>query len=179
MSRKLIKRTSNWIIWLTQRLTDEVIRESYLVYGHLETVREVTVGIALPKKVMKNAKLSNVLLFGYVTIITIVVPAFVGLWWMRFLSTTRDGLHDSTAYRFFVAASQRRHLDIFGLITFFSECYEVTTIVKTKGKGLDVNILSHLYVALPTRREIASDGEISVCSSGLRSNSSRNVLLRC
>ena len=132
-------------------LTDPNLRESYLQFGKPggSMPKIIYIAIALPQKVVTEEFLSNVLLFGYVTIFGIIVPVGIGLWWIRPQKTT-EGIYGSTAHKFFAAAIHKKKLRYSEIITLLSQCQETIEVVQSYRK-LDTEKLVQLYLALPNK----------------------------
>lgn len=156
------------------RLTDPIIRENYLLYG--DVLQQPTISCALPKKAIEDKVWPNLLLFGYITLFALGVPGCIGLWWIQSQKTT-EGLHASTAQKFFAAATHRKNLDFADIITLLSECQEIVSAVRLHPKQIEK--LAQLYLTLPHKREIDSAENISVNLLPTISDSSLLKLLRC
>jgi len=113
------------------RLTDPVLRETYLNFGHPDGAKfqEPIFGIALPKKIIQQWR--GVFTSTYLAVISGVVPGLAALWWIRSQSKTVYGFHGATAYRFFSAAMGEKALDFAQIIIVLSSATEVTSEVKS------------------------------------------------
>ena len=142
------------------RLTDPIMRENYLLYGNPDGEQQPIISCALPKETVVDATWSNILMFGYVTIIALGLPGCVGLWWSQPRKTT-DGLLTSTAQRFFSSTSHQRNLGFAEIITLLSECEEIVSLVRSI-QSLDTKKMIHIYSNLRDKREMDLYGSISV-----------------
>jgi hypothetical protein len=106
------------------------MRENYLKWGHPDGRQEISIGIALPIVIVNDGWWSCIGAFAYITILTIAVPLWAGIWWCRFRSTTAEGLYACTAHRFSVASTHFQNLDIHKMIKLMSGCREVVEIVE-------------------------------------------------
>ena len=125
---KLIKRT-HAPDTVNDRLTDPVLRESYLNFGHPDGAKlhEPIVGIALPEKVAHRDWQRGVIL-TYLAVL-LIVPGYTAAWWIRSQSKTPQGFHEATAYRFFSTALCSNELNFAKIMTVLSAAEEITSII--------------------------------------------------
>lgn len=81
-------------------LTDETIRENWEKYGHPDGRQEISMGIALPKKIVEG-RYRMVVLAAYGLIFGCLLPALVGRWWFGNRDKTKDGVNARSAAAFF------------------------------------------------------------------------------
>lgn len=79
-----------------EALTDPIVRENYLKYGHPDGPQSTTHGIAIPS-FMVSGSASPLLVIFYVSLLGVVLPYLVGKWWTRTQSYTRKNIHVNTA----------------------------------------------------------------------------------
>ena len=82
-----------------EALTDEVIKENFLKYGHPDGPQSMSHGIALPKFLVEGSA-SPLLILFYVALLGIILPYLVGKWWTKTQSYTKKGIHTKTASYF-------------------------------------------------------------------------------
>ena len=125
------------------RLTDPVLRECYLNYGHPDgpRQREPQRGIALPKRLLQD-DWSTGFILAYLAVLSALIPGATLTWWFRSQSKTAHGFHESTAYRLFSAVFQHKELNFGEIITLLSGSHEVTSLIDSK--------LSEIYPILNT-----------------------------
>src|SRR5271170_2644937 len=117
---------------VNNRLTDPVLRESYLNFGHPDGSKhqEPQFGIALPMKVIHNWSIA--ILFAYMALLSAVVPGYAAAWWIRSQLKTGHGFHESTGHRFFSAVSHQKELNFAEIITLLSAAHEVTSVIESE-----------------------------------------------
>jgi preprotein translocase subunit Sec63 len=157
---------------LIYRLTDPVFQENF-ISGSSDGSSKIDV--ALPKNKIKK-QTWMILMFGYITIFTIIVPIYLGLWWTQ-SQKTNEGLYCSTAFKFFSAAAHKKKLEFAEMITLLSERDEIVEVVKSYRK-LEIEKLLELYLTLPAKREIYISSNPSVLLS-FTSNGSPLKSQRC
>jgi len=81
-------------------LTDEEIRNNYLMYGNPDGKQSTNVGIAIPQWVIAEGNRWVVIAF-YATLLGILLPYLVGKWWYGTQSLTKDKVLLSTAAKLF------------------------------------------------------------------------------
>jgi translocation protein SEC63 len=115
---------------VNDRLTDPVLRESYLNFGHPDGAKlhEPIIGIALPGKVVHRDWQTGVMLM-YLGLLLLIVPGCTAAWWIRSQSTTPQGFHEATAYRFFSTALCSNELNFAEIMTVLSAAEEITSII--------------------------------------------------
>ena len=155
------------------------MKEDYLRRGESDNGQTPIVGIALPASLVRNERQSLAFIFGYMTLLTMVVPCCIGVWWFRFRTTTTDGLHVTTAYQLFSAATYVGDTDYMDVIKILSECHEVVTAVQRFRRRLDTERLVQLCVELPTKRDFVISGSVAVCSLSDLTNQSQISLQKC
>src|SRR5262249_30322177 len=70
-------------------LTDEDVRNNYLLYGNPDGKQSTSMGIALPKFIVMQGNGKYVLLF-YGLLLGVVLPYAVGRWWYGTQAQTKD-----------------------------------------------------------------------------------------
>ena len=118
--------------------------------------------VALPGNIVQDGTWSYSLVLVYISLITMAIPVCAGMWWILCQGKTKDGLYETTGYRFFAAATHNRNLGFYEIITFLSESEEILKTVKSKRKRLDINGLTQLYSALETKRDMEIAGDATV-----------------
>jgi translocation protein SEC63 len=81
-------------------LTDDEVRQNYIDYGHPDGKQDMSVGIALPTWMVEGGQ-SLWVLASYCLALLVGLPVLVGRWWYRSASTTKEGLLNATAERYF------------------------------------------------------------------------------
>ncbi|AJT73611.1 AIC_G0051200.mRNA.1.CDS.1 [Saccharomyces cerevisiae] len=82
-----------------ESLTDELVRQNYLKYGHPDGPQSTSHGIALPRFLV-DGSVSPLLVVCYVALLGLILPYFVSRWWARTQSYTKKGIHNVTASNF-------------------------------------------------------------------------------
>ncbi|KAL3235057.1 Protein translocation protein SEC63 [Nakaseomyces bracarensis] len=82
-----------------EALTDPIVKENYLRFGHPDGPQSTSHGIAIPSFLV-NGSASPLLVLFYVSLLGVVLPYFVGKWWSRTQSYTRKRIHVITASYF-------------------------------------------------------------------------------
>lgn len=82
-----------------ESLTDELVRQNYLKYGHPDGPQSTSHGIALPRFLVDGSA-SPLLVVCYVALLGLILPYFVSRWWARTQSYTKKGIHNVTASNF-------------------------------------------------------------------------------
>jgi preprotein translocase subunit Sec63 len=165
ISPKLTKRTCVRDQVINNRLTDPVLRESYLNFGHPDGSKhqETQFGIALPKKVVD--KWSTAFLLTYLVLLSAVVPGYAAAWWIRSQSKTAHGFHESTACRFFSAVSHQKALKFPEIITLLSTSHEVTSVIESE--HLEIQFLSKLLPLIQNRQLHLENIQVPLSTSKL------------
>lgn len=86
-------------------LTDETIRRNYELYGHPDGKQDFGMGIAIPKSFI-DAQNNSYVLAAYAILFGLILPVSVGRWWFSSREFTKDGIHNSTAAKFFLNAKE-------------------------------------------------------------------------
>lgn len=81
-------------------LTDDEIRQNYLLYGNPDGKQSTNVGIAIPQWVIEGSSRWAVIAF-YAAILGILLPYLVGKWWYGSQKLTKDGVLHSSAGKLF------------------------------------------------------------------------------
>ncbi|KAJ9664768.1 secretory subunit [Neophaeococcomyces mojaviensis] len=81
-------------------LTDEEIRNNYLMYGNPDGKQSTNVGIAIPQWVIAEGNRWAVIAF-YATLLGILLPYLVGKWWYGTQALTKDKVLLSSAAKLF------------------------------------------------------------------------------
>lgn len=81
-------------------LTDEEIRNNYLMYGNPDGKQSTNVGIAIPQWVIEGSSRWGVIAF-YAALLGIFLPYTVGKWWYGTQALTKDRVLLSTAAKMF------------------------------------------------------------------------------
>jgi len=165
ISPKLIKRTCIHDQIVNNRLTDPVLRESYLNFGHPDGSKhqEPHFRIALPKKVVGNESMA--FLLTYLVLLSVVVPGYATAWWIRSQSKTAHGFHESTACQFFSAVSHRKALKFPEIITLLSTSHEVTSAIESE--LLEIQFLSKVLPLIQNRQLHLENIEVPLSTSKL------------
>ncbi|KAF8473578.1 Sec63 Brl domain-containing protein [Kalaharituber pfeilii] len=99
-------------------LTDEEVRNNYILYGHPDGRQSTSIGIALPQWIVAAENIYYVLA-AYGFIFGIVLPYTVGKWWYGTKKHTKDGVLTESAGSLFKAydqvADERRLVEILPL----------------------------------------------------------------
>ncbi|EDO17134.1 hypothetical protein Kpol_1072p4 [Vanderwaltozyma polyspora DSM 70294] len=82
-----------------EALTDELVKQNYLMYGHPDGPQSQTHGIALPSFLV-NGLVTPIVVIFYVLVLSLVLPYLVSKWWSKTQSYTRKGIHIKTASHF-------------------------------------------------------------------------------
>ena len=82
-------------------LTDEEVRNNYLQYGHPDGKQSFSMGIALPKLLVKEGSGKYVLLF-YALVLAVLLPYLVGNWWYSSIALTKDKVLMASAGNLFL-----------------------------------------------------------------------------
>ncbi|CAI4052065.1 protein-transporting protein SEC63 SKDI_15G3930 [Saccharomyces kudriavzevii IFO 1802] len=82
-----------------ESLTDELVRQNYLKYGHPDGPQSTSHGIALPRFLVDGSA-SPLLVVCYFVLLGLILPYFVSRWWARTQSYTKKGIHNVTASNF-------------------------------------------------------------------------------
>lgn len=82
-------------------LTDEEIRNNYLMYGHPDGKQSFSIGIALPKLIVTEGYGKYVLLV-YGALLGVLLPYVVGKWWYGFQRYTKDKVLVDSASNLFL-----------------------------------------------------------------------------
>ncbi|EJS41581.1 sec63p [Saccharomyces arboricola H-6] len=82
-----------------ESLTDELVRQNFLKYGHPDGPQSTSHGIALPKFLVDGSA-SPLLVVCYFVLLGLIMPYFVSRWWARTQSYTKKGIHNVTASNF-------------------------------------------------------------------------------
>ena len=81
-------------------MTDPVIRQNLVDWGHPDGRQPLTTGIALPQWVIEGK--NNIWVLGlYGLVFGAALPALVGRWWFGNKEKTKDGVSAKTATAFF------------------------------------------------------------------------------
>ncbi|KAK3060998.1 hypothetical protein LTS18_007246 [Coniosporium uncinatum] len=70
-------------------LTDEDIRQNYLLYGHPDGKQSYSIGIALPKFIIQEGNGKYVLML-YGIFLGVILPYYVGKWWYGTQRVTKE-----------------------------------------------------------------------------------------
>ena len=144
------------------RLTDPAAREWYATYGHLNDISGASIEIvALPKKMVEDEQWILTLILSYFTALTFVMAT--PFMWSAWYQSTIDRLHPTTAHLFFKAATAKRELQLAELISLFSQCHELTTLVQSYEGQANFNQLRDLMQELPALRNNVKTAAIEVC----------------
>lgn len=81
-------------------LTDEEIRQNYLMYGNPDGKQSTNVGIAIPQWVIAEGNRWAVIAF-YATLLGILLPYLVGKWWYGTQALTKEKVLHSSASKLF------------------------------------------------------------------------------
>lgn len=81
-------------------LTDEEIRNNYLMYGNPDGKQSTSIGIAIPKWVVEEGNRAFVLLF-YAGLLGVFLPYTVGKWWYGTQALTKDKVLHASAGKIF------------------------------------------------------------------------------
>ncbi|KAK5091258.1 secretory subunit [Lithohypha guttulata] len=81
-------------------LTDEEVRNNYLMYGNPDGKQSTNVGIAIPQWIVEGSSRWAVIAF-YATLLGILLPYAVGKWWYGTQKLTKDSVLHSSAGRLF------------------------------------------------------------------------------
>lgn len=81
-------------------LTDDEIRNNYLMYGNPDGKQSTNVGIAIPQWVIEGSSRWGVIAF-YATLLGILLPYLVGKWWYGTQALTKDKVLLSSAGNIF------------------------------------------------------------------------------
>lgn len=81
-------------------LTDEDIRNNYLLYGNPDGKQSTNVGIAIPQWVIEGSSRWGVIAF-YAALLGVLLPYLVGTWWYGTQALTKDGVLHGTAAKLF------------------------------------------------------------------------------
>ena len=82
-------------------LTDDEVRNNYLQYGHPDGKQTYSMGIALPKLLVKEGSGKYVMLF-YALLLGVALPYVVGNWWYGSIALTKDKVLFASADKFFL-----------------------------------------------------------------------------
>lgn len=97
--RTILEETYVQITKAYESLTDPLVRENFLKYGHPDGPQPTTHGIALPSFLVEGSG-SPLIVLSYILLLGAILPYFVGRWWTRTQSYTRKGIHIQTASYF-------------------------------------------------------------------------------
>lgn len=86
-------------------LTDEEIRQNYILYGHPDGKQSYSIGIALPTWIVASENTYYVLAV-YGVLFGILLPYTVGKWWYGTKRFTKDGVVTESAGSLFKAYDQ-------------------------------------------------------------------------
>lgn len=81
-------------------LTDEDIRNNYLMYGNPDGKQATSVGIAIPKWLVEEGNRAYVVLF-YAALLGVFLPYTVGKWWYGTQALTKDRVLHASAGKLF------------------------------------------------------------------------------
>ena len=76
-----------------QALTDELVKENYLKYGHPDGPQQVSQGIALPKFLIDNGYSSLLMILAYMFVFMGVIPYVVSKWWSKSSQFNKQNVH--------------------------------------------------------------------------------------
>lgn len=142
MEKKYIRITQAY-----KSLTDKVMKQNFLKYGHPDGPQNISHGIAIPKFLIEG-KYSVFMLIFYFLILGVSLPLVMGYWWNNVSNHTKKGLHINTA-DFFVTKindlSSSRIITHDELLTWVCLSHEIKHI--TKGMILkDIKDLIYKYL---------------------------------
>lgn len=99
-------------------LTDEEIRNNYVMYGHPDGKQSYSIGIALPQWIVSEGNTYYVLAV-YGVLFGILLPYAVGKWWYGTKKFTKDGVLTESAGSLFRAyqdvTDEHRLVEVFSL----------------------------------------------------------------
>ena len=88
------------IVKAHKALTDEEIRNNYLMYGHPDGKQSFSIGIALPKWIVTDGHGKYVLLM-YAIALGVILPYTVGRWWYGTQRMTKEKILVASAGKLF------------------------------------------------------------------------------
>ncbi|CCE63985.1 hypothetical protein TPHA_0G01480 [Tetrapisispora phaffii CBS 4417] len=83
-----------------EALTNPATKENYLLYGHPDGPQSQIHGIALPSFLVNGSLMAKIVIFAYVSLLSIGLPYLVRNWWVKTRSYTKNNIHVETASYF-------------------------------------------------------------------------------
>lgn len=127
-------------------LTDEEIRNNYLMYGHPDGKQGTSIGIALPKWMVEEGNRWFVVAF-YGVLLGVVLPYTLGSWWYGTQAKTKEKILHASAGNLF--REYKEDIEEEGVVTALSVGEEFKDVVKSdsgaakiESKVLNSGILS-------------------------------------
>lgn len=108
-------------------LTDEEIRNNYLMYGNPDGKQSTNVGIAIPQWVIEGSSRWGVIAF-YAALLGVLLPYLVGTWWYGTQALTKDGVLHETAAKLF--REYKEDISQGGVVAALSASEEYAQILK-------------------------------------------------
>lgn len=109
-----------------QALTDEEIRNNYLLYGHPDGKQGTSISIGLPKLIITDGNGKYVVLL-YFLLFGVLLPYVVGSWWYGTQSRSKEGVLMESANRLFHEYAE--DIDEAGLVSALSTGKEFDAIL--------------------------------------------------
>ena len=130
-------------------LTDEEVRNNYMLYGHPDGKQSYSIGIALPQWIVAAENTYYVLaVYGF--IFGIILPYTVGKWWYGTKKHTKDGVITDSAGSLFRAYDQvtdeRRLVEVLPLGEEYKEL-----VKEWRGLGEDASVEKNIQNVIGER----------------------------
>lgn len=125
-----IQSLSNHYIEITkafQALTDEVVRNNFIEYGHPDGKQSLKIGIALPKFIVSDGN-GKYLVLLYTGLLGILLPYLVGSWWYGTKRRSKEGVLMESANNLFRQYDE--DIDESGIIWALSAGKEYEAVLK-------------------------------------------------
>ncbi|PSR94224.1 translocation protein sec63 [Coniella lustricola] len=138
-----------------QALTDEEVRNNYMLYGHPDGRQSTQIGIALPKLMISDGNGKYVVLI-YFLLFGVLLPYLVGSWWYGTQARSKEGVLLESANSLF--KEYKQDIDVGGVITALSTGKEFSAVLN--GDKADAGLSK-------IESRILAPGEVQTFAGGL------------
>ncbi|ERS97247.1 translocation protein SEC63 [Sporothrix schenckii 1099-18] len=144
-----------------QALTDEEIRNNYLLYGHPDGKQGTSISIGLPKLIITDGNGKYVVLL-YFLLFGVLLPYVVGSWWYGTQSKSKEGVLMESANRLF--HEYKEDIDEAGLVSALSTGKEFDAILP--GDKADSGLATvEARITAPVAAASSADGDAAATTT--------------
>ncbi|KAL1894217.1 secretory subunit [Sporothrix stenoceras] len=144
-----------------QALTDEEIRNNYLLYGHPDGKQGTSISIGLPKLIITDGNGKYVVLL-YFLLFGVLLPYVVGSWWYGTQSRSKEGVLMESANRLFHEYAD--DIDEAGLVSALSTGKEFDAVLP--GDKADSGLATvEARITAPAAAAASADDEAATTAS--------------